>query len=172
MTVEPSGRDRTYVEPEQWYAQLATHYAAAGALITGTDGNILLVKPYYRDHWSLPGGMVDHGETPERACAREITEELGLELSVGRLLVIDWAPALVRRPRPITYFLFDAGVLDNNRTIRLQEAELDQYAFLSPGRAVTHVASYTAARIRAALAAREVGTTTYLPQATQSWGPG
>ena len=164
MTVGPSGRGRTYVEPEQWYAQLATQYAAAGALITDQDGNILLVKPYYRDHWSLPGGMVDHGETPETACAREITEELGLELPVGRLLVIDWAPALARRPRPITYFLFDVGVLDSSRTIRLQETELDQYAFLSPDQAVTRVASYTAARISAALAALEAGTAIYLPQ--------
>lgn len=167
MTASASG-GRSYVEPEQWYAQLATHYAAAGALITDADGNVLLVKPYYRDHWSLPGGMVDHGETPETACAREITEELGLELPVGRLLVIDWAPATARRPRPITYFLFDVGVLYCGEVIRLQEAELDQYAFLSPGQAATRVASYTAARIRAAFAAREAGATTYLPQVTQS----
>lgn len=168
MTAPAPGSGRTYVEPEQWYAQLATHYAAAGALLTDPDGNVLLVKPYYRDHWSLPGGMVDHGETPEAACAREITEELGLDLPVGRLLVIDWAPAFARRPRPITYFLFDAGVLGRTRTIQLQEAELDQYAFISPGQAATRVASYSAARITAALAAREAGATTYLPQATQA----
>lgn len=167
MTTAPAGRGLPFIEPEQWYAQLATQYAAAGALITDPDGDVLLVKPSYRDHWTLPGGMVEHGETPEIACAREISEELGLELPVGRLLVIDWAPALARRPRPIVYFLFDAGVLHGETAIRLPEDELDRYAFLRPGQALTRVATYTAARIPAALAARELGTTTYLPAAAK-----
>jgi len=157
-------RDRTFTEPELWYAQLATQYTAVGALITDDDDRVLLVKPFYRDYWTLPGGMLDHGETPEAACAREITEELGISLPVGRLLVIDWAPALARRPRPITYFLFDAGVLDPKAEITLQEAELDDCAFIAADQVSMHVASYTATRIPAALTARANETTIYLPQ--------
>jgi 8-oxo-dGTP diphosphatase len=164
MTANQPDRGRTFTEPELWYAQLATQYTATGALITDADGNVLLVKPYYRDHWTLPGGMVDHDETPETACAREITEELGLSLPVGRLLVIDWAPAYARRPRPIAYFLFDAGVLNRDTVIELQETELDEYAFFDPEQIATRVASYTARRIPAALTARANETTVYLPQ--------
>ena len=168
MTGQPRPGQPDWIEPEQWYAQLATQYAAAGALLTDPAGQVLLVKPNYREYWTLPGGMVDHGETPEQALRRELKEELGLDLAVGRLLVIDWAPAYSRRPRPIAYFLFDAGVLDSGTAIRLQEAELDEYAYVAPGRVAAEVASYTAARVPAALSARATGTTIYLPQQARS----
>lgn len=82
----------TWTEPATWYANLASFYAAAAAFITDPDGNVLLVKPTYRDHWAFPGGYVDDGEYPHDACAREIQEELGISVVVGDLLVVDWAP--------------------------------------------------------------------------------
>src|SRR5208282_4188597 len=75
-----------------WYARLPTMVGAAAALFTNPAGRVLLVKPNYRDHWSLPGGILDHGEPPHEGCRREVKEELGLDIVPGALLVIGWRP--------------------------------------------------------------------------------
>ena len=66
-----------------------TPILCAGAVIRDPDGRLLLVR---RGHapsaglWSVPGGRVEPGETPEQAAAREVLEETGLQITVGRLL--------------------------------------------------------------------------------------
>ncbi len=40
----------------------------------------------YKDWWEFPGGKIEPGETPEAALAREIREELAVEIEVGEYL--------------------------------------------------------------------------------------
>ncbi len=49
-------------------------------LILDQNKTILLVKHTYQNHWYLPGGGVNKGETIEGAARREADEELGAEL--------------------------------------------------------------------------------------------
>lgn len=35
-----------------------------------------------REYYSFPGGGIEHGETPEQACTREVFEETGLESEI------------------------------------------------------------------------------------------
>lgn len=53
------------------------------------DGRLLLVKRLRAPEagcWNLPGGKVDFAERVEHAVAREIGEELGVTVAVGRPL--------------------------------------------------------------------------------------
>ena len=72
--------------------KFATPRVAAGVLFRDREGRVLLVKPSYKDGWEIPGGYVEHGESPLAAAVREVREELGADLEVTDLLVLDWAP--------------------------------------------------------------------------------
>ncbi|MFF4450184.1 NUDIX domain-containing protein [Streptomyces sp. NPDC001502] len=54
------------------------------------DGQILLLDQDTDGDrsWSLPGGKVEPGETLEEALKREMLEETGAEVEVGRLLYV------------------------------------------------------------------------------------
>lgn len=103
----------------------------AGALILDGAGRVLAVEPTYKDRWELPGGAVERDESPRAACEREVAEELGLRLSVGRLLCIEWQGPEPDRTESVM-FIFDGGVLPENALLRLPPDELASYRFLSP----------------------------------------
>ena len=59
-------------------------------MLTG-DGRVVLVKRGHEPlagQWSLPGGMLELGETLEAGVAREIREETGLVVDVGPLVEV------------------------------------------------------------------------------------
>lgn len=60
--------------------------AACGAAILNEGGELLLLQRLTQPEagcWGLPGGKIDFGETATAATAREIAEELGIEIHVG-----------------------------------------------------------------------------------------
>lgn len=141
--------------------RIARAETAAGALFVDPEGQVLIVEPTYKPRWEIPGGMVERGETPREACERELHEELGLELPVGRLLVVDWAP-LVREER--IRYVFDGGILTEEQLDRivLPPDELTSWAFVPAEELFVMMAPRLMRRVTAALEARGAGVTTYL----------
>ncbi len=62
------------------------------AIVLLQDDKIALIERF-RDglhFYTFPGGHVERGETPEQAAVRETREELGLEVSIQRLIAEIW----------------------------------------------------------------------------------
>ena len=95
------------------------------------DGKILTVKSNYKPYWTLPGGIVDPGETPRECAIRETLEEVGIVVSptnVSFIAVVDRKSAVAE-----TYqFIFRARLSSSDQAaINLQESEIAEYAFLT-----------------------------------------
>jgi 8-oxo-dGTP diphosphatase len=157
------------MDERDWYASLATSYGSAAALITdravdrdGPPAAVLLVKPNYRDHWNLPGGMLEDGEPPHVGGFREVEEELGLTLDLGPLLAVCWSGPEGDRPKPSVSWVFDGGVLADPDRIRLQKEELDDWRFVRPADFGEYLPPFMARRARAALTGKAQGRTVYV----------
>jgi 8-oxo-dGTP diphosphatase len=60
----------------------------AGCVIFNVHGAILLMhrKTPGRTQWETPGGIIDPGEEPHQTASRELEEELGIKVKIGREL--------------------------------------------------------------------------------------
>ena len=64
-------------------------FSAGGVLVRGEE--ILLISPSGGDHWQLPKGHIEPGETLEETAVREVREETGVTgRTVARLPEIDF----------------------------------------------------------------------------------
>jgi 8-oxo-dGTP diphosphatase len=139
--------------PDEFLA--ATPRVASGVLFRDADNRVLLVKPTYKQGWDIPGGYVEPGESPKQAAVREVTEELGVTLPVGRLLVIDWAPHVDEGDKLL--FVFDGGVIDASTVEQadLQSSEIAEVRLVGAEDLADVLPDRLLRRIQAALAKRD-----------------
>ena len=129
--------------------------ASAGALIFDAAGRLLILKPTYKQGWTIPGGQIEPtGESPWEACRRETREECGLEVAHGRLVCVDFLRPRLNRPGGAR-FLFDCGTLSDSQLglITLQDSEIEEYRLAQMTEATPLLRGPVRRRVEAALAA-------------------
>jgi 8-oxo-dGTP diphosphatase len=76
------------------------------AIILLQDNQIALIERHRagQHYFTFPGGHVEPGETPEQAAVRETREELGMDVTIRRLVAEIWW-----HDRPQYYYLVEAA---------------------------------------------------------------
>ena len=130
----------------------AMHPLTARGLISDEHGRWLIVRAPGQERWHLPGGLVEQNEPVRDACAREIREELGLELVPGALIAVGWtAPRRPGRHARVT-FIFDMGTQPASlleRVVVLQRSELADWRLAPPREALNLLHPDVALRLAA-----------------------
>ena len=94
----------------EYLAGLPTKRVISSALLVDHDRRVLCVEPTYKQTWHLPGGTVEHGESPSDACIRECREELGASVELGRLLAVGHLDPGVDDPHGALAFIYEASM--------------------------------------------------------------
>lgn len=69
-------------------------YTVGAIALIEWDGRVLALRQTHRIGLSLPGGLVDRGEQPQQAVAREVLEETGLRVTSGDIFATTFDPQL------------------------------------------------------------------------------
>src|SRR3989441_3693944 len=107
-----------------------------GALIVNNQGKILLAKSHkWFDKYTLPGGHIEVGESMTDAVKREVKEEVGLEVDVVDMLLIQeaiFAPEFYKKK----HFIFiDFYCKSKDQQVKLDQNEIHDYVWVYPGAA-------------------------------------
>ena len=138
------------------YRELPKKRVGAGVAIVDENLRILLVEPTYKDNWEVPGGLVEVDESPRQGVRRECLEELGLDVEIGRLLVIDWV--IQGQTLGDGLMLMYAAGSVNTSQITLPPDELRSWKWFDRSAVSARVRDFQARRIFAALDALRDGT--------------
>lgn len=148
-----------------YYASLPRTRGAAAALLQDDRGRVLLVKPTYKEGWFLPGGVIEHGESPLAACIRECREELGFTPRLTGLVCVDWGPPNGGHggADAVNVFVFGGSVTAEEISgIRLPPDELSDHAMVTPEQIPELAAPHVARRMIPSLRGIAEGRTVYL----------
>ena len=119
-------------DAHQLFSDFASHFRiieAAGGLVHNkeAEGEVLLI--FKRDHWDLPKGKIDKGESREEAAVREVLEETGLaSVELGDYLGITYHTYRDRKNRRILKYTYWYRMKAERETLMPQAEEEIEHA--------------------------------------------
>jgi 8-oxo-dGTP pyrophosphatase MutT (NUDIX family) len=138
---------------DEYVASLPLKRMSAGVLLYDDVGRVVLVEPSYKPTWDIPGGVVDAGESPWHAAARELAEELGIVRRRMPLLVIDHVPARSDNMPEGIAWVFDGGPVRERdlENLTLDDPEVVSVGLYRPGEVGERTSDRLARRLAVAL---------------------
>jgi len=101
-----------------------------GVIIENEKGEILLVKRKYnpqKGFWDVPGGFARRRESFEESVKREVKEELGVEVEVGKIVGIYTDDYLYQGVVNVTFCVMAAGKITGGTLIAADDVEEWRY---------------------------------------------
>ncbi len=124
LTGQKASQSQVYPEP------------TVGALIVNKEGKILLTKSRkWFDKYTLPGGHIEVGETMKDAVIREVKEEVGLDVEVAEMLLMQEAIFAEEFWKRKHFIFFDFLCNSGDQQVKLDGRELQEYVWEYPGAA-------------------------------------
>ncbi len=148
---------------EEYAAILPKKQVGTAVLFFNTKGELLILKPDYKDGWLVPGGATDDNESPLRCAIRETKEEIGLDVTDLQLVGVYYGPKKGAFTDSLK-FIFSGGTLTENQItqVKLQTEELEEYIFASLEKAVPLLSPSLQKSVPACLEAIKNKTVAYI----------
>lgn len=122
-------------------------YITVTAAVLKKDGKVLIARrkrPFMGYEWEFPGGKLEDNETLEECLKRELKEELGIEIKVGRLIcstrhVLNCQSAIILYAYEASFVSGEFCLKDHEEVRWIKTSELEQYSFPDPDRHITRI---------------------------------
>ena len=107
-----------------------------GALIVNNEGKILLAQSHkWFDKYTLPGGHIEVGESMIDAVRREVKEEVGLDVEVVEMLLVQEAIFAAEFYKKKHFIFIDFYCRSGYQQVKLDQKEIQDYIWVYPGAA-------------------------------------
>ncbi|MFH1286131.1 MAG: NUDIX domain-containing protein, partial [Candidatus Micrarchaeota archaeon] len=112
-------------------------HVTVGALIFNARGEVLLARsPKWANKWTIPGGHIELGERAEEALAREVKEEVGLEVEVGEFLMMQQAIYSKEYYKPRHFIFLDYVCKAKSENVKVDGREMKEWKWVEPKEAL------------------------------------